>query len=45
MNPMPTCPRCGATMTYGASHEGPGLQAECHNCGHIEQVREDPHAH
>lgn len=32
------CPKCGAMMTYGASHVGPGAQAECHNCGHIEQV-------
>jgi primosomal protein N' len=40
INQVPTCPKCGATMTYGSSHTGPGLQAECHYCGHIEQVKQ-----
>jgi hypothetical protein len=39
-NQNPQCPKCGATMTYGASHTGPGLQGECPSCGYIEQVSE-----
>jgi DNA-directed RNA polymerase subunit M/transcription elongation factor TFIIS len=39
----PKCPKCGGNMTYGASHTGPGLQGECHNCGYIEQVSDENH--
>ncbi len=41
--PDPKCPVCGSNMTYGASHTGSGLQAECANpaCGHIEQVHDE----
>jgi ribosomal protein S27AE len=34
----PKCPKCGAQMTYGASHVGAGLQAECWSCGYVEQA-------
>ncbi len=40
LDPAPICPKCGALMTYGASHTGPGLQAECWSCGYVEQVVE-----